>query len=157
MDKRKPKSEYLFMYAKYLNGTSSAAEFCKEEGIDYLEFVEFVNNWEDQHGERMVEDSLESPSYGGIFEREVNTSPSRAEKMFGEILPIPPKEKRRSITRFPGTSSFLAELEVPTPDTIVKQARLTFPSGACIELEQAALKTLILLIVLYEDFDTWTE
>lgn len=157
MDKRNiANPEYLIKYAKYLTSGKSIGDFCKEQGIDYLEFCEFINNREERLGEKAVEQCMENlvmaPSK---IVGEPHTVPSFAQRIFSQIVPVPDQKNCRSVKRFPDNPAFRAELDLPKPETILKSARITFPSGACIEIEEAALKTLILIVVLYEDFDTW--
>lgn len=70
---------------------------------------------------------------------------------------VPNEAKCRSRHRFPEDPQFQAALAPARPDSIVREACLTFPSGAYIEFKETTLKSLILAVVMYEDFDTWSE
>lgn len=157
MDRRKISNpEYLISYAKYLTSGMTIGNFCREQGIDYLEFCDFINNREKRLGEKVVEGCMENLSMAPPrLAGEPHKAQSPAQRMFSEIIPVPDHDCCRSVKRFPENPAFRAELDLPMPDSILKPARITFPSGACIELQEASLKTLILTVVLYEDFDTW--
>ena len=61
----------------------------------------------------------------------------------------------RSKSRFPNNPSFQVELTAPKPDTIIRKATLTLPSGVEITLSEISIKSLIMAVVLYEEANTW--
>lgn len=153
MQKRLSHNECLVKYAQYLHGQLPIEEFCSEQDIPYHEFVEWINKWEEAHGDYMVDTCMEQPEYGNS--RQATIGPSRAESMFKEIVVQNDARHFRSKKRFNGGAGVYTELDAPKPGSIVRQASLTFPSGVILDFEEATIKSLILTVVLYEEFDTW--
>ena len=115
MDHRLTHTQCLLLYSKYLNDTLPVADFCKENDVPYLQFVKWVNEWEESHGTRIVEESM-----------------------------------NRRITHDAYDSNSVHS----TP--VIKECSITFPSGVTLNFSNAALKTLILSVVLYEEFGSWS-
>lgn len=53
--------KYILHYSKYQESNMSVADYCRLNNLDYLDFVKFVNKWEDIHGNRIVETCMERP------------------------------------------------------------------------------------------------
>ena len=88
----------------------------------------------------------------GLNGREI---PARGENLFQELALELDSSKFRSKARFPNNPSFQVELTAPKPDTIVRKAVLTLPSGIEVTLSEASIKSLIMAVVLYEEANTW--
>lgn len=153
MKKRLTHNECLVLYAKYLHCHIPITEFCQDNDIPYLEFVDWVNKWDDKHGETIVDTCMEQPEYGNSSQTTIR--PSRAENMFKEIVVQHNTRQYRSNRKFPNGAGVYTELDTPQPNTIIRQASLTFPSGVILDFQEATIKSLILTVVLYEEFDTW--
>lgn len=83
--------------------------------------------------------------------------PSPAQHAFREIVIEPDVNKCRSHTKYPDDPRILCELENPNPATIIREATLTFPSGVSLTMCDSTIKSLILTVVLYEEFDFGTD
>lgn len=125
-------SEAQVLYARYLKSGMTLKQFCKFHQVPYSDFCDWINQWEKLHRAKYVKDytkicykqerklySSDNPSHG-----------SNAQKLF-------PKEfvENNSPIRFPSeNSSFNVNLELPKPGTIIKGAKLTFPSGIVLNI-----------------------
>lgn len=157
MKERKEHYQYLVYYSQYLNGKESIEDFCVNHEINYLEFVHWINDWEERHGGKIVEEAMQGQEYHAYRDMRVTRrEPSRAERMFKSLLPSVDEKQLRSRRFFPENPNFEVELELPIPNTIIKGASITFPGGATLRYDRAAIKTLILTIVLYEEFGSWS-
>jgi hypothetical protein len=76
--------------------------------------------------------------------------------MFKPLVPDYDEKNLRSRRYFPENPYFEIELEQPIPNTVIKECSITFPSGVTLNFSNAALKTLILSVVLYEEFGSWS-
>lgn len=155
--RKKADNSYLFLYAKYLHSGKAMQEFCREEGIDYLGFLRFSVQWEDSHGSKMVTTCMEKIDRAPKLSKHPNFMPSRAKRLFTELVFDQGPSTHRSINRFPSDPSLKAEIEHPNPETIISKASITFPSGISIEYNEASVKLLILSVILYEEADSWVE
>lgn len=148
------KSEYLSLYAQYMNSNISITDFCKEQELDYLSFVSFINRWEKNHGSDIVSKAMEQTEVRYQYDKGKSSyRASRAERMFKPLVVEPDTKRMRSRKRFPDDPSFLVELSSPTPNTILKDASITFPSGASINFKSTTIKDLILAVVMYEEYE----
>lgn len=53
--------KYILHYSKYQESNMSVDDYCRLNGLDYLDFVKFVNKWEDIHGCKFVETCMDHP------------------------------------------------------------------------------------------------
>jgi len=148
------KMSLTLAYIKYQNSNLSAVEFCKKYDIPYLEFTEEVARWNQKYGGRTVEECMERIELN-TRTREPQFLPSLAQHRFGEIVVEPDPDKCRSRRKFPKDPLMYVELEQPEPGTVVQEATITFPSGISLTMSHSTIKSLILSVVLYEEFDTW--
>ena len=157
MDKRMSKSECAIWYSKFLHGEQNIVDFCTENSITYLTFADYINKHENRYGVTMVENSMERVETARYDPDSLNGHefPARGENMFQEIALELDSKKFRSKSRFPNNPSFQVELTAPKPDTIIRKAVLTLPSGIEITLPEASIKSLIMAVVLYEEANTW--
>ena len=51
--------KYLLHYSKYQKSDMGVEDYCRLNNLDYLDFVRFVNKWEDVHGSKAVEGCIE--------------------------------------------------------------------------------------------------
>lgn len=65
----------------------------------------------------------------------IHELPSRAQKIFKEIVPVLDGRDGRSHWRFPENPTFQAGLDLPKPDTILHQARITLRTKLLNSLE----------------------
>ena len=157
MDHRLTHTQCLLLYSKYLNDTLPVADFCKENDVPYLQFVKWVNEWEESHGTRIVEESMNRRiTHDAYDSNSVHSTPSSGERMFKPLVPDYDEKNLRSRRYFPENPYFEIELEQPIPNTVIKECSITFPSGVTLNFSNAALKTLILSVVLYEEFGSWS-
>ena len=77
---------------------------------------------------------------------------STAERKFKELIIEPNKKKCRAHTKFPDNPGIYVELNDPKPDTIIREATINFPSGVCLSMSEATIKSLILTVVMYEQY-----
>ena len=157
MDKRLTNTQCMLLYSKYLNCHKPIGEFCQENDVPYLEFVKWINNWEESHGARIVEQSMqrqEQQSHMGDTSGAIFTS--LGERLFKPLVPEYNRDSLRSARYFPENPYFETELGQPIPDTVLKDCSLTFPSGVTLTIPHTSLKTLILSVVLYEEFGSWS-
>jgi hypothetical protein len=157
MEKRLTKSECGVLYSKFLHSDRNIVDFCTENSIPYLQFADYINRHENRYGVTMVETAMERTElarYGpdSLNGREI---PARGENLFQELALELDSSKFRSKARFTNNPSFQVELTAPKPDTIIRKAVLTLPSGIEVTLSEASIKSLIMAVVLYEEANTW--
>lgn len=150
-------STYLMHYCKYQKSGQSAADYCRSNNLDYIDFVRFVNQWEAKRGEKVVQMCMDRTEVYGprLISDKPKQLPSKAQKLFTELVVKPDKTKLRSISKFPEDPEINVDIEHPNAETIVSHATITFPSGVSIEYSKATIKSLILNVVLYEEADSW--
>ena len=69
---------------------------------------------------------------------------------FSKIFPIEFVENNSPL-HFPNEHpSFNVDLELPKPGTIIKGAKLTFPSGMTVNIPRITIKGLVLIAIMYE-------
>lgn len=149
--------KYILHYSKYQESNMSVADYCRLNNLDYLDFVKFVNKWEDIHGNRIVETCMERPDVTPPKSRQAEYLPSRAQSLFKELVVEPERGEQRSYKRYPSNPDITVSLEHPNPDTVVRSASILFPSGVEISFSDATIKSLILSVVMYEEADSWIE
>jgi len=149
--------KYLLHYEKYQESSLSLEDYCRLNSLDYLEFVKFVNKWDDVHGRKAVEGCMDRIDMSRPHTRHADYLPSRAQSLFKELVVKPEKENLRSFKRFPSNPDLMVSIEHPNPGTIVRAATILFPSGIELHYEDATIKSLILSVVLYEEADSWIE
>lgn len=159
MEKRLTKSEWGVFYSKFLHSDRNIVDFCVENSIPYLQFADYINKHENRYGVTMVENSMERIETARYDPDSLNGHefPARGENMFQEIALELDSKNFRSKSRFPNNPSFQVELTAPKPDTIIRKATLTLPSGIEITLSEASIKSLIMAVVLYEEANTWID
>ena len=157
MKKRLTKSECGVFYSKYLHSNSNIFEFCEENSIPYLQFADYINKYENRYGVTMVETAMERTEVARYDPEALNGKemPARGENIFQELALELDSNRFRSRSRFPNNPSFQVELTAPKPDTIIRKAILTLPSGVEITLSETSIKSLIMAVVLYEEANTW--
>ena len=156
MEKRLSKGECNVWYAKYLHSKQSLPDFCMENSISYLDFSKYINQWENRHGVKMIEEGMTRTELTHYC-RELGGDkiPARGETFFKELAVEPDDNQFRSRRKFPENPYFMAEMTAPAPGTIVREASIIFPSGIEVSFSGATIKSLILAVVLYEEYDTW--
>ena len=159
MDKRISKSECAIWYSKFLHSEQNIVDFCTENSIPYLPFADYINKHENRYGVQMVETAMERTELARYDPEALNGCeiPARGESLFQELALELDSKRFRSKSRFPNNPSFQVELTAPKPDTIIRNATLTFPSGVEITLSEASIKSLIMAVVLYEEANTWID
>ena len=159
MDKRISKSECAIWYSKFLHSEQNIVDFCTENSIPYLPFADYINKHENRYGVQMVETAMERTELARYDPESLNGCeiPARGESLFQELALELDSKRFRSKSRFPNNPSFQVELTAPMPDTIIRKATLTFPSGVEITLSEASIKSLIMAVVLYEEANTWID
>lgn len=152
-------SSYLTHYCKYQKSGQSVADYCRSNKLDYIDFVRFVNQWEAKRGEKVIQMCMDRTEVNGsrLLSDQPKQLPSKAQKLFAELVVEPDKAKLRSISKFPEDPDIHVDIEHPKPDSIISHATITFPSGVSIEYAQATMKSLILNVVLYEEADSWAK
>ena len=157
MDKRMSKSECAIWYSKFLHGEQNIVDFCTENSIPYLIFADYINKHENRYGVHMVETAMERMETAKYdpFSLNGHEFPARGESIFQELALELDSKRFRSKSRFPNNPSFQVELTAPKPDTIIRNATLTLPSGVEITLSETSIKSLIMAVVLYEEANTW--
>ncbi len=147
----------MLLYSKYINSQLPIGDFCRENDVPYLQFVKWVNEWEDSHGARIVEEAMKHRKSHQPFDtHSIHLDASLGERMFKPIVPDYDERDLRSSRFFPENPYFEADLGQPIPDTVMRECSLTFPSGVTLNFSQATLKSLILSVVLYEEFGSWS-
>lgn len=53
------KRDLTLEYIRYSRSEQDLAEYCKENNLDYLEFVDVVNKWNEHYGIPLVEKCLQ--------------------------------------------------------------------------------------------------
>lgn len=159
MEKRLTKSECGVFYSKFLHSDSNIVDFCTENSIPYLQFADYINKHENRYGVTMVETAMERTELVGYNPDSLNgcEMPARGENLFQELALELDSNKFRSRARFPNNPSFQVELTAPKPDTIIRKAVLTLPSGIEVTLSETSIKSLIMAVVLYEEANTWID
>lgn len=159
MDKRISKSECAIWYSKFLHSEQNIVDFCTENSIPYLPFADYINKHENRYGVQMVETAMERTELARYDPEALNGCeiPARGESLFQELALELDSKRFRSKSRFPNNPSFQVELTAPKPDTIIRKATFTFPSGVEITLSEASIKSLIMAVVLYEEANTWID
>lgn len=153
------KSEYAIWYSKFLHSNQNIVDFCTENAIPYLPFADYINKHENRYGVQMVETAMERTELARYDPEALNGCeiPARGENLFQELALELDCKKFRSKSRFPYNPSFQVELTAPKPDTIIRKAVLTLPSGIEVTLSEASIKSLIMAVVLYEEANTWID
>lgn len=141
-------SEVQVLYARYLKSGMTLEQFCKFHQVPYWDFSDWINQWEKLHGAKYVEDSTKRCYKQGrkLFSSDNPSYGSNAQKLF-------PMEfvENNSPIRFPSDNpSFNVNLELPKPGTIIKGAKLTFPSGIVLNIPRITIKALVLMAIMYE-------
>lgn len=127
--------KYLLSYSKYQENGLSASDFCRLNNLDYLDFEKFVNKWEDIHGRNFVENCMERTDITPRKSKHAEYIPSRAQRLFKELVVEPERGEHRSLKRFPSNPDITVHLEHPTPNTVVRGASIMFPSGVEVSFE----------------------
>ena len=151
--KRELKKQLNLEFIRFSRSGQDIVSYCKEHDVPYLEFVEVVNEWNRRYGIPLVEKCMNRVEVAGKWAEHNKYFPSTAERRFKELVIEPDVRKCRSHTRFPLDPSILVELGAPRPETIIREATVTFPSGVELTFSDASIQSLILTIVLYEEFD----
>ena len=159
MEKRLTKSECGVFYSKFLHSNKNIVDFCLENSIPYLQFADYVNKHENRYGVTMIETAMERTELAGYDPDSLNGCelPARGESLFQELALELDSKRFRSKAKFPNNHSFQVELTAPKPDTIIRKAILTLPSGIEITISEASIKSLIMAVVLYEEANTWID
>lgn len=157
MEKRLTKSECSVLYSKFLHSDKNIVDFCVENSIPYLQFSDYINKHENRYGVSMVETAMERTELVRYDPDSLNGRelPARGESLFQELALELDSNKFRSRSRFSNNVPFQVELTAPMPNTIIRKAILTLPSGSEITFPEASIKSLIMAVVLYEEADTW--
>lgn len=139
-------SEFQIIYVRYLKSGRTLEEFCKKHGVPYWDFSNWINKWESQYGAKFVENSTTThfQENGKLFPATI--IPPVAQKFFPLEF-----EKSKIPLHLPNEPPpFRVSLELPEPGTILKEAKISLPSGAVIEIPEISIKGLILMAILYE-------
>lgn len=100
------------------------------------------------YGAKYVENSttIQYKQERKLFSSENPSFSSNAQKIF----PIEFVENNSPL-HFPNEHpSFNVDLELPKPGTIIKGAKLTFPSGMTVNIPRITIKGLVLIAIMYE-------
>jgi len=147
------KTDLITEYIRYSRSGLSVADYCRQNDLDYLAFVDVVNQWNEHYGIPKVEKCMHRLEWAGKWAEHNRYEPSLAQTMFGELVLEPDVRKCRSHTHYPVSPDIHVQLEKPTPGTVVRDATITFPSGVELSLRETTMEYLILAIVLYEEYD----
>lgn len=142
-------SETQVLYARYLKSGMTLEDFCKKQQVTYWDMVEWINQWEKLHGEKFVENS--TVTYHRSQSRLLAPfSGSKITPQAQRLFPLEFEENDVPLRLPEDSPAFRASLELPKPGTIIKEAKLTFPSGMTIDIPQTTIKALILMSIIYE-------
>lgn len=142
-------SEMQILYARYLKSGITLEEFCKKHQVPYWDLSEWINQWEKLYGARFVENSTVTSykSQSRLLSSFTDASiPPQAQRLF----PLEFNENQPPLRLPDNEPAFRVNLELPKPGTIIKGAKLTFPSGMTMDIPQTTIKALILMAILYE-------
>lgn len=142
-------NELQVFYARYLKSGMTLEEFCKFHQIPYWDLSEWINQWEKLHGAKFVETST-STLYKSQFRLLSPFSESSIPPPAQGLFPLEFSENKPPIKLPTDDPPFKVNLELPKPGTIIKGAKLTFPSGMTIDIPQTTIKGLVLMAILYE-------
>ena len=141
-------SEAQVLYARYLKSGMTLEKFCKLHQVPYWDFSDWINQWEKLYGAKYVENSttIQYKQERKLFSSENPSFSSNAQKIF----PIEFVENNSPL-HFPNEHPcFNVDLELPKPGTIIKGAKLTFPSGMTVNIPRITIKGLVLIAIMYE-------
>lgn len=150
---RQLRKDLTLEYIRFTRSGQDIVTYCKERNVPYLDFVEVVNQWNTRYGIPMVENCMNRLEAAGKWAEHNKYFPSTAQSKFKELVIEPDVRKCRSHTRFPDDPSIMVELGTPRPETIIREATVTFPSGIELTFSDASIQSLILSVILYEEFD----
>ncbi len=140
-------------FIRYSTSGKELADYCKENNLDYLEFVDIANKWNERYGVPLVEKCMHRLEWAGKWAEKNRFEPSTAQELFGELVLQPDVRKCRSHTHYPLDPSIHVELGEPSQTTTVREASIMFPSGVELTIKETNLVSLIEAIVLYEEYD----
>ena len=141
-------SEAQVLYARYLKSGMTLEKFCKLHQVPYWNFSDWINQWEKLYGAKYVENSttIQYKQERKLFSSENPSFSSNAQKIF----PIEFVENNSPLHFLNEHPSFNVDLELPKPGTIIKGAKLTFPSGMTVNIPRITIKGLVLIAIMYE-------
>ncbi len=142
-------SEMQVLYARYLKSGMVLEDFCKRHQVSYWDMSEWINQWEKLHGAKLVESS--TVTYHKSQSRLLSSfSDSAIPPQAQRLFPLEFAENKPPLRLCSDNPAFRVNLELPKPGTIIKGAKLTFPSGMTMDIPQTTIKALILMAILYE-------
>ena len=150
-------SEAQVLYARYLKSGMTLEKFCKLHQVPYWDFSDWINQWEKLYGREEGETTF-SLRLKGIIQRAYTQTGKPVvilvdeydAPMLDKISPIEFVENNSPL-HFPNEHpSFNVDLELPKPGTIIKGAKLTFPSGMTVNIPRITIKGLVLIAIMYE-------
>ena len=147
------KRDLTLEFIRYSHSEQDLAQYCKENNLDYLEFVDVVNQWNDRYGAPLVEKCMHRLEWAGKWAEHNKYEPSTAQKMFGELVIEPDVRKCRSHNRYPTNPKISVNLGKSNRTTPVREASIMFPSGVELTIKETNLESLIKAVVLYEEYD----
>ena len=147
------KKDLTLEYIRYSRSEQDLAIYCKENNLDYLEFVDVVNKWNEHYGIPLVEKCMHRLEWAGKWAEHNKYEPSTAQKMFGELVIEPDVRKCRSHKKYPTNPKIHVDLGKSSRTTPVRDASIMFPSGVELTIRETNLESLIKAIVLYEEYD----
>ena len=157
MQEKEKRPDLTLEYIRFQGSGMDIVDYCKSKNLPYLEFVEMVNKWNTRYGIAKVENCMERYEVAGKWSEKNRYFPSTAQNTFKELVIEPDVKKCRSHTRFPKDPKIYCELGTPRPDTTIREATITFPSGVSLTVSDSSINSLILTVVLYEEFDIRTD
>ena len=148
----KKKQDLILEYIRFQQSKMNLVDYCKKRKLPYLEFVEVVNRWNERYGISLVEDCMNRSERAGKWSEKNKYMPSTAERHFKELVLEPDEKKCRSHRIYPDNPNIYIELNDPKPDTIIRGATVNFPSGVTLSMKESTIKSLILAVVMYEQY-----